>query len=443
MPRFTRHYIIYGCIMKNKFISRSLAVITLFCCALSASACAESDGQDGGDGETEHVHTAQKYESNAASRWKICGDCGEKFDEATHAAYDPEKRKDSAICPVCNYKFYTEGLRFGTGKTEVSVHYSEYVTDTEIYIPDTYCGLPVKGIYGAFEGYENITRVRIPDTVNDIGGSAFKGCKSLKEITLPDGLAHLGTEAFAGCASLESVTVPETVEEILNAFTGCTNLKSIDIKCKSFRIYYGAFEGCESLESIVISGGVENIYDRAFKGCKNLKELVLPEGVGFIGKDAFAGCASLEKISLSDGLKDLRAGVFDGCEKLTYNENANGYYVGNDKNPYLVLVKVKDVAAAEFIINADCRFIYDGAFNGCVNLANITIRENIIGLGAGAFADCAALTEVVFENAGDWRHCTDASSSATFESDLRNPQKAAKFLLRSLLNRIKRTGNDS
>lgn len=414
--------------MKSKILLRLFAVITLSCCAFSASACVENNGQNGDGSEPEHVHSAQKYKGDAASHWKICESCNEKFDGTPHAAYDPEKRKDNAVCPVCDYKFYTEGLRFGTGETEASVHYSEYVTDTEIYIPDTYCGLPVKGIFGAFEGYENITGVRIPDTVNDIGGCAFKGCKSLKEITLPDGLLHLGTEAFAGCTSLESVTVPETVEEILNAFKGCTKLKSVNIPLSAFRIDYGAFEGCESLESIDIPDGVKNIYDRAFKDCKTLKELALPDGVEFIGKNAFAGCASLEKISLPDGLKDLRTGVFDGCEKLTYNENANGYYVGNDKNPYLVLIKVKDVAAAEFTINRGCKFIYDGAFKGCANLANIVINEKIKGIGAGAFEGCTALTGVTFANASDWWHNTDASSSATCESDLKNPQTAAKFL---------------
>lgn len=395
--------------------------------AVGLAGCKKKDYTDDKK-PSECTHTAATYKGDANSHWRECGDCGEKSDETTHAAYNAETKKENAICPVCNYKFYTNGLNWGTGITTADIVYSKYVTDTEIYIPDTLSGKTVTGIFGAFEGYENITSVRIPDTVENIGWKAFKGCKSLKEITLPEGLKQLGTEAFAGCTSLESVTVPKGVEDMLNAFKGCTNLKSITFEGTTSRIYYDAFAGCESLQEIVIPAGVADIYDMAFQDCKSLKEIVVPEGVEDLGKNAFEGCVSLEKINLPESLKCLRPRAFEGCDQLIFNESANGYYLGNEENPCLVLMGVKDVTAAQFTINDNCKLIYDGAFKGCANLASIVIRENVTSIGAGTFEGCSALTSVTFENTRNWYHMLDNIACSTREIDLMDTETAANYL---------------
>ncbi|MDE7380273.1 MAG: leucine-rich repeat domain-containing protein [Clostridia bacterium] len=415
----------------KKLLASLTAVCLISACTVSLGGCNTNDNTENNNAP-ECTHTAATYKGDANSHWKECGDCGEKFGETPHASYDAENRKDNAICPVCNYKFYTFGLSYGLGITDAAIVYSKYVTDTEIYIPDTLHGMTVTGIFGAFEGYENITSVRIPDTVTDIGYNAFKNCKSLKEITLPEGLIHLGTEAFAGCTSLESVTVPKNVEDILNAFKGCTNLKRITIQCSADRIYYDAFNGCESLEEIVIPDDVKVINDNAFKDCKTLKEIALPEGVEFLGKDVFAGCVSLEKIKLPESLNDIRPRTFEGCDKLIFNENANGYYLGSEANPYLMLMKVMDVTAAEFTINENCKFIYDGAFKGCANLESIVIHENVLSIGVGAFEGCSALTYVTVEDAKWWSPLIGNGFSDPREMDLRNPEKAATYLKESL-----------
>ena len=59
---------------------------------------------------------------------------------------------------------------------------------------------------GSFLDCSNMTRISIPGTVTDIGGSAFMNCSSLKSIVLPKSVSVIGSDAFLGCSAMTSVT---------------------------------------------------------------------------------------------------------------------------------------------------------------------------------------------------------------------------------------------
>ena len=60
--------------------------------------------------------------------------------------------------------------------------------EKEVVIPDTHWGKPVTVLFdGLFSGHAEIERVRIPDTVTDIGEFVFDGCRNLRQISLPAG----------------------------------------------------------------------------------------------------------------------------------------------------------------------------------------------------------------------------------------------------------------
>lgn len=48
----------------------------------------------------------------------------------------------------------------------------------------------------------NLTRVVVPDSVENIQLAAFCDCASLEEIELPPSLKHIGPAAFSGCDNL-------------------------------------------------------------------------------------------------------------------------------------------------------------------------------------------------------------------------------------------------
>lgn len=54
---------------------------------------------------------------------------------------------------------------------------------------------------------------------------------------------------------------------------------------------------------------------RAFTGCENLKEINIPNSVKSIRQEAFEYCINLEKVYLPDNLEYIDEIAFNNCEK--------------------------------------------------------------------------------------------------------------------------------
>ena len=67
-------------------------------------------------------------------------------------------------------------------------------------------------------------------------------------------MSFIGVDAFEGCTGLKSIFIPEGVEEI--DFT--------------------AFANCTALEKVVLPRSLKNLKKTAFKGCFALKEIIVP-----------------------------------------------------------------------------------------------------------------------------------------------------------------------
>lgn len=108
-----------------------------------------------------------------------------------------------------------------------------------------------------------------PDAVTIEG--TFKNCKLLKTVSIKKAMTNLGqgTYMFAGCTRLEDVDLegyywtPQSNGNMATEglFTGCTNLKTINMPNVSFE-YLGdgdlesdAFRGCENLTHITFAEG--------------------------------------------------------------------------------------------------------------------------------------------------------------------------------------------
>ena len=64
------------------------------------------------------------------------------------------------------------------------------------------------------------------------------------------------------------------------------------------------------------------------------------------------------------------------------------------------------------------------AFSACSKMTAIIIPASVSCIGAKAFADCAALAEVTFENTIGW----SADETAIADTELADPAKAAEYL---------------
>ena len=276
---------------------------------------------------------------------------------------------------------------------------------TSIVIPDS-----VKRIDDyAFEDCTGLISLIIGNSVGYIGSYAFAGCTGLTCITIPVSLTEIGNSAFARCTGLTSIMIPASLTEIGDrAFISCTGLTSITVAngnkkyhgngnclietasktlilgCKNSviptddsvtSIGFGAFFNCAELMSITIPNSVTEIENSAFHGCTGLTSIVIPNGVTTISVGVFENCSNLTSITIPDSVTAIFE-AFDGCNKLQYNEYDNAYYLGNETNKYLALMKDKDNSITSCKIHEKTKVICSSAFYNCTSLEGITVDEN-------------------------------------------------------------------
>ncbi len=144
--------------------------------------------------------------------------------------------------------------------------------------------------------------------------------------------------------------------------------------------------------------------------------LLIPEGIERIENSAFSAW-SFQSISLPDTLQYLGDNALGSLESVDLTEHNGGYYLGNEKNPYMIFVKPLKSGLTEYSIQKGTRFIYDeafldyeslesieipdtvicilgDAFSGCSKLQSVAFPDGLLHIGAGAFSDCSKLQSV-------------------------------------------------
>ncbi len=128
----------------------------------------------------------------------------------------------------------------------------------------------------------------------EIGAYAFSGCTNLKDLELPGYTETISPYAFQDCTALTKLELPETVTEIgESAFYGCTNLMNVQLNESLKKIDKTAFYGCSSLVNIVLPDSVIEIGDYAFGNCQNLLNITIPASVRKCGLYPVSGSADL------------------------------------------------------------------------------------------------------------------------------------------------------
>ena len=177
----------------------------------------------------------------------------------------------------------------------------------------------------AFRNCSGIPRVYFEDSVKKIGKGAFYNCSSMEKVIAP-GVVEIGDEVFYGCGSLMETDIFTSVEVLGDsAFYGCTNLTEVVLPETLVSMGESCFENCTILRRVVIDGTIDGISRYCFNGCRTLTEVVFQDSltksssIRGIGVRAFGNCTSLERLDLSaqSGLEVMGARTFEGCENLT------------------------------------------------------------------------------------------------------------------------------
>ncbi len=252
-----------------------------------------------------------------------------------------------------------------------------------LVIPSYIGGVPVSSIApNAFAGRAQITSVRLPDTLAEIGSGALRGCTGITELTIPESVTGIGNYAFEGMKKLTrinfnaiNITSANTTADM---FSGAGSESSgitvvFGAKVKAVPVNLFAHDGAEgksspNIKTVTFAEGsvCVDINGWAFLNCTTLQSITLPPSLKVIYSHAFYN-TSLTSVVLPAGVTDLKTYAFAGCTQLL------------------------TVTLSEGLVN-----IGANAFDGCAALTELTIPANVKNINAGAFADCTALTKIYF-----------------------------------------------
>ncbi len=322
--------------------------------------------------------------------------------------------------------------------------YAEGYSGGEVLnIPETLGGYPVVEIKSrAFEKKTILTTVVMPDSVQEIGGSAFSGCLNLVSVTLSKGLVKTGSDVFKNCTALTGIEIPKSLEGSTGGmFNGCTGLRNVTFEegvtriadhllhnCPGITemiipntvtvIEKNAFDSCANLAQVTIPGSVAVIETGAFAECGSLRKVVIPDSVTEVGSSAFYNCVNLAEVILSKHLATLGLNAFSKCSALTSIEipksleqttlsldghggvfrecgNLKSISFENGTTQIVRWIFAYCDGLEEITIPDTVTKIGNAVFYSCKNLRTVNISGNVTEIGSSVFRECLALQEIV------------------------------------------------
>lgn len=197
---------------------------------------------------------------------------------------------------------------------------------------------------------------------------------------------------------------------------------------------------------------ITSIEKDAFKDCNFIKKIILPDTLLEIKKDAFQKCEDLKYINLPNSLKHIEERLFDECDNLKYNEYNDGYYLGDDSNPYFYFKEPRKKGRSEITFHPNCKVIGYRAFKDS-GLKSVSIPNSIELIAKGAFEDCEDLKSVelstsitsieedTFKNCKDLKSITIPDSVLSIGKDAFKKCESLKSIV--LSKNLKYIGKDA
>lgn len=286
-------------------------------------------------------------------------------------------------------------IRDWIGQIQESALETVVIGEGVVSIEDGAFSNPVSNYY---IGYQSLTSVTLPSTVEYIGDEAFALCRNLQRVTLPAGLKHIGDRAFEECESLQLICSPDMQLESIgdHAFVKCASLTDINLGDSLESLGTYAFMYCTSLQELIVPPSLKDYDYGVVYECTGLKRLSIggPE-TPELNLQRFIGRienSSLETVVIGEGVVTIGPGAL--------RNPISNFYVGHARLTHVSLPTTLECIEEE-------------AFALCSSLTKLTIPVGVTSIGARAFEGCTSLRAIEgpmtqLESIGDeaFRDCT-------------------------------------
>ena len=330
-----------------------------------------------------------------------------------------------------------------------------------------------------FEDCDSLASIALPDSVEGLGSYAFGWCTNLSSVKLSAELKYINSSAFYGCSALASIALPDSLEYVYDyAFGYCSKLATVTGGTGVTYVGDDAF-GYTAIEDNLPSNSIFQVGTLVL-GCKGTfaGKLSIPAGVTYIRQGAFAAYFSygtdyerdtydITELELPSSVHTIGWSAFAGTEisKVTGGAGLTSAESAFDSTPYgstfwnqrgsadvpFELVRLggvvfgyKGVCPATVtipddvvelqgglfdsdndgsvtnitsaVVGAKLEYLPNWTFGGNENLANVTFRGPLAGIGSYAFYGCQALTAfeipatVEYIDDGAFNYCTNLAS---------------------------------
>ncbi|MBQ8310975.1 MAG: leucine-rich repeat protein [Clostridia bacterium] len=253
----------------------------------------------------------------------------------------------------------------------------------------------------SFEGCEKLESVTFANTVTTIGANAFKDC-ALTALDIPASVTSIGDFAFQG-NSLQTITVAaentayKATDNALYTADGTTLIlyaaasmtSSVVIHDDTTTIAPYAFEGSVHLIGIWVKAALTEIGENAFLGCDHLYTVLNESALEIkVGSDDH-GMIAANAVEVCTAVSDMKINIVN--DFVVYSKPAAEE--GGEAST-VILLYIGEETSLDL---SEADEIADNAFAGNATLITVAISKDLKKIGSGAFADCTAMTTIVFD----------------------------------------------
>ena len=216
------------------------------------------------------------------------------------------------------------------------------------------------------------------------GTALWAIARPVKHYDVCDGCERIMPKAAYGMTSLKGVSFPPSIRRIGELAFARSGIESFEAPSGLEEIAARAFQGCQPLTQVKLGDGLASIGDSAFEG-SGIGEISIPASVRFIGSSIVRGTGV--KLTGPDTTFSIDQGsgfLYDGRGGL-YERAGDGF----------VLRQMLDERVRRYPVLEGTQAIAAGAFARNPGLETVSLPEELVEIGDGAFKSCRRLVEAI------------------------------------------------